>query len=176
MPEIAYSAKSQNKRALYLFIGLLIGALAFAILYITVQLYRGVIGMVAMVLIIAAVFIYTKYVAVTYIYSAAELGETSMFTVRHKLGKRETTLCGVELRSIVSVKKLTAEERRSYKTDKEYVPYYYCPTMGADFVYVITYRSYTEKAEIFVEVSDEFAAELTKYVELARASYVEDEF
>ena len=175
-PDISMSRRAENKRALYLLIAFLIGAAAFSVLYIVMTIYRGLIGLAAMIFFIGAIFIYTKHVAVEYVYSIANLDTAPMFTVVHKVGKRETTMCGIYLSGIVSVEKLTGEEMRSVKADREYAKYNYCPTMGPDFAYLITYTMRSEKAKVLVELTDEFAAELSRCVALYATRTEDDEY
>ena len=176
MADISMSCRAQNKRALYLLIAFLIGAVAFSILYIVMTVYRGVIGLAAMIFFIGTIFIYTKHVAVEYIYSIANLDTSPMLTVVHKVGKRETTMCGIFLSGITSIERLTLEEMKGVKADREYAKYNYCPTMGPDFVYLITYSMRSEKAKVLIEATDEFALELQRYVDMYAARVEDDEF
>lgn len=176
MNNISMSARTKNKRALYMLIAFLIGAAAFSVLYIVMTVYRGVIGLAAMIFFIGAIFIYTKHVAVEYIYSIANFDTSPMLTVVHKVGKRETTMCGIFLSGIVSVERLTAEEMKSVKPDREYARYNYCPTMGPEYVYLITYTMRSEKAKVLIEATDEFAAELQRCVAMYAARLEDDEF
>ncbi|MBR7116269.1 MAG: hypothetical protein IKC87_00985 [Clostridia bacterium] len=174
--EFSLRPKAQNKRALYLLIAFAIGAAAFAIWYIATPVYRGVIGLGAMAFVIAAVFMYTKFIAVSYSYDIFIANDTPLFTVRQLTGKRETTLCRIELRGITSVVRMTPEERKGHKTPTGYVKYNYCPTIGPDVTYMITYVTRYEKAEITIEANDEFADILMRYADEARGNYVDDEF
>ena len=99
-----------------------------------------------------------------------------MLTVVHRVGKRETTMCGIFLSGITSIERLTREQIRTVKPDREYARYNYCPTMGPDFVYLITYRTRSERAKVLIEATDEFAAELQRYVAMYAERTEEDEF
>ena len=174
--EFSLRPKAQNKRALYLLIAFAIGAAALALLYITIPLYKGLVGLGAMALVIAAVFMYTKYIAVSYSYDIFIANDTPLFTVRQLTGKRETTLCRIELGGITSVVRMTPEERGAHKTPTGYAKYNYCPTLGPDVTYTVTYVTRYEKAEITIEANDEFADILMRYADEARENYVDDEF
>ena len=176
MNNISMSARAKNKSALYMLIAFLIGAAAFSVLYIVMTVYRGVVGLAAMIFFIGAIFIYTKHVAVEYVYSIANFDTSPMFTVVHRVGKREMTMCGIFLSGITSIERLTLKELRSVKPDREYVRYNYCPTMGPEYVYVITYAMRGEKAKVMIEATDEFAAELQRCVEMCAARLEDDEF
>lgn len=176
MPAISMSRRAENKRALYLLIAFLIGAVAFSVLYIVMTVYRGLIGLAAMIFFIGTIFIYTKHVAVEYVYSITNFDTSPMLTVVHKVGKRETTMCGIYLSGIVSVEKLSGNEMRSVKADREYAKYNYCPTMGPDFAYLITYTMRSEKAKVLLELTDEFAAELQRLAREYSVASEDDEF
>jgi hypothetical protein len=176
MSDISMSRRAQNKRALYLLIAFLIGAVAFSLLYIFMTVYRGLIGLAAMIFFIGTIFIYTKHVALEYIYSIRNFDTSPMLTVVHKVGKRETTMCGIYISGIVSIEKLTREELRSVKPDKEFAKYNYCPTMGPDFAYLITYRTRSEGAKLLIEATDEFAAELQRAAKEYAVATENDEF
>ncbi len=178
--ELTLRPKPQNKRAKYLLIAFLLGAVAFAILYSVIPNYKGVVGLVSVIFIVGAVFMYTKYIAPEYYYDITIADGTPLFVVRQLTGKRFTTLCRVELRSIVSIICEEARDRRTHTTPSGYVKYSYCPTLGPDLTYLITVNSRLEKAEIRIEANDEFAALLRGYAEEARTLYTaeeaEDEF
>ena len=175
MESFTYKATPQNKRAIYLFIAFAIGAVAFTILYLNMIQYRGLVGFVAMIFIVAAVFMYTRYMAAEYHYDVLVEGESRLFVVRHRLGNRETTMCRIDLHSILSVERQTKEERKAHTTPAEYKKYSYSPTVAPEVTYLITSSSRTEKAEITIEANDEFAATLMRYVSEIKAEYPTDE-
>lgn len=172
--EFTLRPKAQNKRAPYLIAATLFGAAAFFILYLVMEHYRGIVGLVSLAFITAAVFIYTKYVAAEYCYDIMVANDTPLFVVRQLTGKKSVTLSRIELRTITAVTKLTSRERREHKTPSGYMKYNYTPTIGAEVVYMLTVVSRYERAEIVIEASDEFAALLTSYATEAREMYSED--
>ena len=172
--EFSLKTKPQNKKAHYIFIAFLVGAVAAGILYIyfmKIEKYHGLVGLLTMMLVIAAIFMYTRYIAAQYYYDVTLPGDTPLFVVRHKIGKRETVMCRIELASIVSVEKQTRAERKGHKTPADLAVYNYSPSVDPEITYLITARSRYEKAEITVEANDEFAATLLRYAEIARAEY-----
>ena len=172
--EFTLRPKATNKRAQYLIAACLFGAAAFFVVYLAVEHYKGLVGLGTLAFITAAVFIYTKYVAREYYYDILIANDTPLFVVRQLTGKRYSTLCRIELRSIMKVERMSATERREHKTPEGFVKYNYMPTLGPETVYLITSISRYEKAEICIEANDEFAALLTSYATEARESYVED--
>ena len=176
--EFSLKTRPQNKRSVYLFIAFSIGAVAAGILYIALMKlgkYHGIAGLLTMVMVIGAIFIYTRYMAAQYYYDVTVVNNTPLFIVRHKLGKRETTMCRIELGAIVSVEKQTREERKRHKTPSDLARYNYSPSISPEVTYLITARSRYEKAEITVEANDEFAAALLRQAELARTEYFSDD-
>jgi hypothetical protein len=169
--EFTLKPKAQNKKSTYMFIAFMLGALAAVILYMNLEVYRGMVGLVAMMFIIAAIFMYTRYMAAQYFYDVAVLGGEPLFIIRHKLGKRETTMCRVPLAHIVAVEKQDKAARRAHKTEADYTRYFYSPTLDPEITYLIVARSRYEKAEITVEANDEFAETLLRYAEYARTEY-----
>lgn len=175
MTDFTLRPKPQNKRSVYLFIAFAIGAVAFTILYLTIGQYRGLVGLVAMMFVVAAVFMYTRYMAAEYYYDVIVSDDTPIFVIRHKLGRREVTMCRIEMRHIVSIERQTKEDRKAHVTPKEYARYTYSPTVDPEITYLIITSSRTEKAEITIEANEEFAATLSAYVAEIRATYPPDE-
>lgn len=174
--EFSMRPKASNKRSIYLFIAFSIGAVAAALLYMFIPLFKGVVGIVAMIFIVGAVFIYTKYMAAEYIYDITVPDGTPLFVIRHRTGKRETTLCRIELSSIKSVERQTREQRREHKTPADRARYFYCPTFSPDETYLIISETRYEKSEISIEAGEEFASLLLAYAAEARSAIPEDDF
>ena len=173
---ISTRPKTQNNYAKGVFVALLASATALTVFYFTAQKYRGVIGFVALCLITAVVFIYTKYISQSYIYDITEDSDGSpIFVVRAVTGKRESTMCRIDLSSIISVEKETAEQKRAHKTEYGFRKYVYTPTMLPPIVYRITVKSRYERAEIIIECTDEFCEYLLSASQEARELYSEDE-
>ena len=171
MTDFTYKPTPQNKRAIYLFIAFAIGAVAFTILYITIGQYRGLVGLVAMMFVVAAVFMYTRYMAAEYYYDVLVNDETPILVVRHRLGRRDTTMCRVELYNVVSIERQTKADRKAHLTPEDHVRFTYSPTVDPEITYLITTASRTEKAEITIEADEEFAAAFMACVNEAKARY-----
>lgn len=169
--EFTLKPKPQNKKSVYMFIAFMLGAVATVILYIKLVPYRSVIGILAMMFVIAAVFMLTRYMAAEYFYDVTVNDGEPLFIIRHKLGKRETVMCRIPLRDIVSVEKQDKEKRRMHRTPEDYTRYFYSPTLDPEITYLIVARSRYEKAEITVEADDEFAEILLRYAAFARTEY-----
>ena len=158
-----------NNKAKYLAIALLVGALATGILYSVMENFRGVVGLICLAFITAAIFVYTKYIAPVYNYDVVAEGNTYLFVVRQTTGKRTTTLCRIDLASIRRIDRETEADRKAHKTPTGFISYVYCPTLAPDVTYLITSQTRYERAEIRIEASDDFAALLTEYAREAKA-------
>ena len=174
--ELSVRPKPKNNYARGLFICLLATALGVFILYLNAEKYKGLIGLVIIALVTGAVFVYTKYVSQSYAYDITYDSEGSaVFVVRGITGKRQSTLCRVDLHSITAVKKETREQMKAHKTEPGYRRYVYTPTLFAPEVYRICVLSRYEKAEILIECTDEFCEYLLSASAEARELYSEDE-
>ncbi len=173
--EFTLRPKASNRRALYLAIAFLVGAAAFMVLYFALPVYKGVVGVVAIALLAAAILVYTKYISPSFYYDITVVDGLPLFVVRQLIGKRYTTLCRIELRTIIKIEKQEKTERRAHQTPVGYVRYSYAPTLMPEVTYLITSVSRYEKAEITIEANDEFASLLSRYAEEARALYAEAE-
>lgn len=169
-------AKPTNAKAKRLFITLLaIGAL-ITVGYAAADRFKGIIGLFALGAIVGAVFIYTKYIGVEYFYDITfDSAGSPVFVVRQISGKRQTTLCRLDLHSIVKVEMLDAKARASHKAPAGYKRYFYLPTLLPESVILITAHSESEFAEITVEASEEFADLLRAYSKEARETRFDSE-
>ena len=164
-------AKPSNNKAKKLFISLLAIAALICVLYLAIDRFKGIVGLFCVFAIAFAVFIYTKYVSAEYFYDVTHDSNGSpVFVVRQVTGKRSTTLCRIDLHTIVAVKRLSAKEKREHKTEAGCKKYYYLPTLMPESVVLLTVNSPSERAEIFIEVQDEFASLLRSYAIEARES------
>ena len=174
--EFSVSPRPSNNKARHLFFILIILAVTAAAIYLTLTTYRSIVGLVCLVLLVGAIYIYNRYMATKYYYDVmVDTAGTPLFVVRSVVGKRATTLCRVELSSIIGITTLTAEERKNHKTPDGFVKYFYSPTMSPDRITLITVSSRYERAEISIEASDELVQLLTSYVKEAREFHAEEE-
>ena len=172
--EFCIHAKPQNKKARYAFFASLGSAMIVCAVYLLVDKYKSLVGIGVMTFITAAIYIYNRYIGSEYYYeiTADHIG-TPVFVVRQKIGKRESTLCRIDLGSIVKIDKMTAAEKKKHMSDKDVMRYVYCPTMMPDTVYLLTVRSHNEKADIFIEATDEMAEVISSYAEQIRTQDTE---
>ena len=177
--DFSVTPKAKNNNAKLLMCLFFVISLISLVVALFIDRYKGVVGMVTLASLTTAILVYTKYVAVVFHYDVrAEGEEEPLFIVRQTVGNRNVTLCRVALAGIVSVVKETKAERRAHKSTSGVVRYYYMPTIAAPESYRISVSSRYEKAEINVEISDEFAQMLTSRAKEAkemRAEADEDE-
>ncbi len=162
--EFSVKPKQQNNIAkIVFFVTLMVSAVGIAT-YLIIDKYKGIVGFAAMLVLVSAILIYTKYIAPVFYYDIMlDSGEIALFVVRQVVGKRQTTLCRILLSDILSVTHETSKERRCHKTPKNVRKYNYAPTMFPREVYRIVTRGKYENAEIVIECNEEFASLLTKY-------------
>ena len=150
------------------------------------ELYGGVISLVGMMLIIAAITISVKYIMSSFVYEITEVEGEWLFVVGQYSGKRYTTLCRVGLASVRSIEK----KQRNEKADspdviarftnpaflsREYARYSYIPTMMPDSYYVMTVENRYEKAKISLQLTDGMAEQLRLFAKEARELYIDEE-
>ena len=174
--EFSVHAKPKNKNAVIAFVVLLlVSALGFCV-YFILDSYRGVVGLFALMILTIAILVYTKFIAPAFYYDiATDSDGIPMFVVRQIIGKRQTTLCRLDLADIVSVDYETKEERSHHKTQRGVRKYIYAPTMFPKEIYRITAKSRYESAEIIIEGSEVFANTLKDYAREARKMRAESE-
>ena len=171
---VSIKPEPQNKKARYVFFACLGSAIVMMALYMFLPKFKGIAGIVALAFITAAIYFYNRYVCATYYYDVfVDAGGNAMFLIRQAVGKRETTLCRVDLSSIRSIRMMSKEDRRAYKPEKDIGRYSYSPTMSADVLYLLEVRSSYERADVFVELTEEQADMLLRYAEIARESSIE---
>ena len=162
--EYTLKPEPQNSKARYVFGAILGTAIIVVAVYLLVDKYRSALSVLIGLLIAAAVLIYTLYIASEYRYDITEdVDGVPVFVVRRRVGKNETVTCRVSLSSITDVRVLTAKERRAHKPDEGAAVYSYHPTLFPDRVHLVTVRSDYEKADIFIEATDEFVDLLLGY-------------
>lgn len=171
---ISIKPEPQNNKAKHTFFACLGSAILSIVLYTMLPSYKGVVGIIALGFITAAIYLYNRYVCAVYYYDVAiDSNGSPVFVVSQSVGKRQTTLCRVDLSSIVLVKAMSAEEKKSYKPRKDIARYFYSPTLSPEKVYVLEVRSPYEKADVFVELTDEQAGMISAFAKEARANYIE---
>ena len=173
--ELSVRPIPKNQNARYVFFALLGAAAVTVLVSYFLSSYKGVIQLASLILLAAAVLIYTRYIGCSYFYEVAFANETPIFIVLQLSGKRRTALCRVNLSDIVDIKTLTGAEYRAYKPEVGMKRYNYTPTLGPSEVHLMQVRSRMEKADVFLEISEEFRALLLSYADEARAMRATDE-
>ena len=172
--EITVRPKSKNKYAHLICAAFLAVAVGVTVIYLTVQRYRGVIGLGAIAMLAAAIYMYTKYIGAEYCYDVSVVSGTPMFLVRQKVGRRSTLLLDIHISGIREVRPESREERRAHKTPEGTRRYTFTPTVCPKETYRIIYSRHGDLVEIVIECTAEFAELLMSYAEEARASLDEE--
>ncbi|MBQ7386933.1 MAG: hypothetical protein IJW03_02075 [Clostridia bacterium] len=174
--ELSAKAKSSNNNAKVAFYVTFIAAVVIFGVSFILPRFSGLVGNVGLIMIVAAVLIYSKYVSPEYYYDVThDSAGSAVFVVRMITGKRQSTFCRIGLAEIVKIERESAEERKKHKTPRDTKKYSYCPTLMPSITYRIYTRSRYEKAEIIIEVSDEFASLLERYAAEARLIEADEE-
>ena len=164
---------NNSSKLMWLFFAL--GGVA-AVISVMLESYRGVVGLLALALISSGILMFTKYVSVAFYYDViAEGVDTPLFVVRQRVGKRDVTLCRVDLADIVSVKRETAIERKAHAREQGTAYYVYAPTLNPPVSYRMCVTGARERAELVLEGTDEFFKMLTDLAAEARALRQDDE-
>lgn len=167
--EFSAKATASNQKARILFISSTVMAFAFVAVASLIDNYRGIISLFGVLLMSVAIVIYNKYVSSVYYYDITFDSEgTPLFVVRQIVGKRQSTICRIALYEIQKISRETSKERVAHKTPYEYRKYSYLPTLSPSVSYRLITSSRYEKAEILIEVSDEFASLLSEYISTAK--------
>ena len=167
--ELSVSPRPANKSATVTFGALLFSAAIATVLYLTAERFRGVIGLLTIAFITAAVLIYTRYIAVKYYYDVTfDTSSQAVFTVRQLIGKRVSTLCCIRLSSITKLAYEKREERKRHKIPYGVKKYNYTPTLIPEDTIRIYSQTRIEKAEIVIEGSYELLSRLESFAREAR--------
>ena len=174
--EISVRPKAQNNNSKILMSVFFALAAVALVISMTVESYRGVIGLVAVAFLVSAILVYTKYVSISFLYDVMiDSDGEPLFVVRQLVGKREVTLCRVSLSDVKSVEKESAAERKSHVTERGVSRYVYAPTLSPSVSYRITVANRYERSEIIVEGSEEFMNLLLEYSNEAREARAAEE-
>ena len=174
--ELSVRPKAKNNNAKIVFmLTLLVGIVAFCF-YFALDSYKGIIGLFGIGALTTAILFYTKYIAIELRYDITfDVENTPIFVVRQITGKRESTLCRINLSDIISVTHETKNDTREHKRGVGVRLYKYTPTLMPDEIYRIFSSNRYEKSEIVIECSSEFAEILTEYAREAREAYLASE-
>lgn len=167
--EFSIHAKPTNKKAMTAFTVCFFSSFATLFGSTLLSRYRGVVGLLGMGLLVAAILLYTKFISSKYFYEIVhDTEDTPLFVVNQLIGKRMTTLCRVGLHEIVKVESESLKERNEHKTPAGVRKYNYVPTLLPERTCRIYTSGRHERAEIVIEVTSEVADLLITYAAEAR--------
>lgn len=167
--EFSMLVKPKNKNGTVAFLCSLTVGLILFVLSASLERYRGVVALVAVIFIVYALYVFTKYVSIEYHYDIAIIDGEPMLIVRQRIGKRNSVSCRILLSEITDVKYETREQRAAHKTPEEYKRYVYTVTMGVADTVRLTVNSRYEKCEVVLECGIEVADYLASCVAQAKA-------
>lgn len=168
--DFSVTPKPKNKNSVILMCSFFL--IAFISLAVTLFLdrYKGLVGMITLAALTTAILVYTKYVAVVFHYDIIGEGvDEPLFVVRQTVGKKNVTLCRIALADVTSVKRESRAERRAHKATAGVLRYVYTPTLMPLESVRLSVSSRYEKAEIIVELTEEFCEMLLSLSAEARA-------
>ena len=169
--EFSAKAKPSGNSARIAFFALLGCAAASVVVYMLMEHYKGIVGLLTVSFITAAVLIYSRYIGSEYYYDITfDYEGTPLFVVRQIIGQRQSTLARIGLAEITDVTEETPDIRRAHSTPHGTRKYFYTPTLLPERTVRITSVSPYERAEIVIEASSEFVELLRAYSAEARAS------
>ena len=120
--EMSTKMTPSNNYARLIFAFFASGGICLALLSTVIDLYKGVVALLGVVLLVTAIAFFSKYIASVYYYDITfDHNKVPIFVVRQVSGNRESTLCRIDIADIVKVEEESAKERRSHKT-----PFGYC--------------------------------------------------
>lgn len=168
--ELSVSPKPQNRSAHICCAAFMSCFALCVVVYLSLDVYKGVVGLLSLVFLTVGIMLYTRYISVKYYYDVTfDENSKAVFVVRQLVGRRQTTLCCIYLSMVTSITRETKEERKAHKTPLGVRKYNYTPTLIPDLTYRIFSKSRVETCEICVEISDEYARLFAEYVEEAKA-------
>jgi hypothetical protein len=163
--EAFYSAKSKNRAARSVFLGLLGTSMLFALAAIITPKFSGIVWFFALVSITATIYVYNRYVGAEYGYTLSNDCGSRLLIIDMRIGKTVRTMARLELHSLTEVRRMTGKEYRSYKCEKGVMKYPYFPTMRPDEVYLVSFRSDYESIDVFIEADENFILALEPYTQ-----------
>lgn len=167
--EFTFRPKTEPKKIMPTLVALIIVSAFLVVLSVTAPLYRGLISLAAVIGITISLYLFIRYSAGDYVYAVGFDGEGhAVFTVVRTVGKRASTMCCLHLTNFRYIKKMTREELRQYKADKDIKKYNFCPNFSPDTVWLIRSEDRSDKNEILVEITDEVMNRLLEYSRIAK--------
>ena len=150
--EMSTRVQPSNNYARLIFSIFTSGGICIALVSTLVPMYRGIVALLGAALLVVGITVYSKHLASVYYYDITkDSNGTPIFVVRQVMGKRESTLCRIDIADIASVEHETRKERRGHKTPAGYVKYVYTPTLAPKETSRLTLNGKYENAEIIIE-------------------------
>lgn len=167
--EFSVKSKPTNNKARVAFALCMAGGISLALLSTFIPLYKGLVSLVGVALLVAGITVFSKYVASVYYYDLTFDGSgTPIFVVRQIVGKRESTLCRIDIADVINVEDEDSKQRRKHQTPMGYRKYSYLPTLMPKSSTRLTVCGRYEKCEIIIEGGSQFSSLLWQYAEEAR--------
>ena len=166
--EMSSKTQPSNNYARLIFAFCMSGGICLALLSTFIPFYKGIVALVGVILLVMAIAVFSKYIAVTYYYDITfdNIG-TPIFVVRQMVGKRQSTLCRINIADIVRVENETLKQRIAHKTPEGYFKYSYLPTVAPKTTSRLIVEGKYEKAEIIIE-NEHYADLLMRIADEAR--------
>lgn len=173
--EITVCPVAQNKRAYHIFFALLVAAAAIFGVSMAVERLRGVIQLCALLMLVPAILVYTRYIGVRYVYEiVTDTSGMARFVASQRIGKRASTLCDASLASLRTAVCETAAEARAHKTPVGVRRYVCTPSILPERSYRLHFRGRNENLEVRIEATADFIALLTDAAEQMRLLQAEE--
>ena len=199
MNEILIKPKAQNEKGKRVFLLSLVACAVTFLLSLILPKYAGIVQLVSLILLCISLYFYNRYVGTTYIYELSGDGTgEALFIVRQEVGKRSTTHCRMSLANLRAARRMTKEELREYKRRRSRMKrhtlptaeeregtlgapsadvgvYFYGPTFMPETLCLLSFRGRFERADVFIECSDELLAHLLSLSDDVRALSSQEE-
>ena len=167
--EFSMRIKPKNRAGMIIFLSAMtVGAFLF-VYSSSLDSYRGVVGLAALTFFVAALFVYTKYIAPEYFYDITLSDGEPLLLVRQLVGRRGTVMCRIALADITKIDFTDKGWRSTHKTPDGYKKYNYTVTIGVQNAVLLTVNSRHENCEILLEGESELSELLERYRNEARA-------
>lgn len=153
-----YSSKSNKKTEKTVFFGLLGLATLFYVGSIIPNMpFPAVLQLVAFALLAVAIIVVSKFMLCHYVYCVEKreddspMGEGYDFVVVERIGKRAITVCRFDTEKILSVRRVTAENKKALALEHRGKNVYrYTAEMRADNVYLLAAEQNGEPVYVYI--------------------------
>ena len=167
--EFSMHAVPKNRRGVILFLVLISAGVILTVISGQLEFYRGVVGIIGLISLVGALYVYTRFVIREYYYDITLAEGEPLLVVRELIGKRGSVMCRVSLADVKRVELVRLGEKSKKKSEAGYTKYSYLITLGAPEAVCLTVSSRYEKSEILLEGGLELANLLDSYAREAAA-------